>query len=153
MAMTLKSAILATSLIARGALSVDIAFVDGADCTGTGLYGTKSIPHLPCYDLTDFDSASSVHMRNITDGQVLHFFSDPSCQIALHSSSGVDDQCFTSPIGQFGSFQVSASHSDSSLRRRDSFSYCQHRSRAIHHEDERLHRHGDLQPGQSRPRT
>lgn len=118
--MTLKSAILATSLIARGALSVDIAFVNGADCTGTGLYGTKSIPHLPCYDLTEFDPASSVHMRNMTDGQVLHFFSDSSCQIALHSSSSVDDQCFTSPIGRFGSFQVSASHSDSSIRGRES---------------------------------
>lgn len=120
MAISVKLTTLAVSLLAHIAHSVDIAFVDGADCAGIGLYGTKSIPYLPCYDLSTFDPASSVHMRNMADDQVLHFFSDSSCQMALHSTGNSDDQCFTSPIGRFGSFQVSAPDTGMSVHERES---------------------------------
>jgi hypothetical protein len=116
----LKITALAVSFLAHGVHSVDVAFVDGADCTGIGLYGTKDIPYLPCYDLSSFDPASSIHMRNMTRDQVLHFFSDSSCQVALHSTDNTDDQCFTSPIGRFGSFQVSSSDSSLTIHGRDS---------------------------------
>jgi hypothetical protein len=109
-----------TFLFAHSINSVDIAFTDGDDCTGIGLYGTKSIPYLPCSDLSSFDPASSVHMRKMTNDQVLHFFSDSSCQITLHSTDSTDDQCFTSPIGRFGSFQVSTSDSSMTIYGRDS---------------------------------
>ena len=104
-------------LLVRGADSVDIAFIDGADCTGTGLYGTKNIPYLPCYNLSTFAPARSVHMRNMTNDQVLRFFKD-SCQVVLQSTDSTDDQCLSSPIGRFGSFQVSTSDSSMTIHSR-----------------------------------
>lgn len=119
MTVLLKITALALFFLAHGVHSVDIAFVDGADCDGIGLYGTKGIPYLPCYDLSSFDPASSVHMRNMTSDQMLRFYSDSSCQVALHSTENTDNQCYSSPIGRFGSFQVSTSDSSMIIHGRD----------------------------------
>jgi hypothetical protein len=101
MTVFLKITALAVSFLAHGVSSVDIAFVDGADCTDIGLYGTKDIPYLSCYDLSSFEPPSSVHSRNMTDDRVLHFFSDLSCQVALHSTENTDDQCYRSSIAPY----------------------------------------------------
>lgn len=117
--MALRSTIttLTAALLANSACAVDIAFLDGKECTGTGLYGTQSIPQLPCFDLSTLDPASSVHMYNITQGQVLNFFSDNACQEALHTTADIESECFTPSSGHMGSFSVHGAEASAEHKR------------------------------------
>lgn len=102
-------------MLSSRVLGVDLTFVSGKNCSGKALYGRKNLPRIPCYDMSYLDPTKSVIVANLSLGQSVSFYSDPTCEHQLYKTSV--DVCYTEPDRHVRSFQIHTNGTNSTSDR------------------------------------
>lgn len=95
--------LLAATLIVGTATAVNITFASEQQCGGLGIYGTRFVDQVPCYDISSYEAAYSVVLDDLSD-QLVTIYSDDACTAQLAQATG--DTCLDFGGKRANSFKI-----------------------------------------------
>lgn len=95
--------LLITSLIAGSALAANITFASEKECGGKGIYGTRFVDEIPCYDISTYEAAYSVVLADLSN-QIVTVYSDDACSAQLAQT--MEDSCLDFANARANSFKI-----------------------------------------------
>ncbi|KAK4508538.1 hypothetical protein PRZ48_002277 [Zasmidium cellare] len=100
--------LLAAYLFVSSALAANITFASEKECGGLGIYGSRLVDDIPCYDISSYEAAYSVVLADLSN-QIVTIYSDDACNTQLARATG--DTCLDFGGNRANSFKIVSTNS------------------------------------------